>query len=262
MRISQLLPPHWCGKLSNAWLDAEVEGPSVSCGLCPRQSDFPSRCCDHFPYVPNFLILKLWGDSRWTEQFDSWWKEGDVLTPLGLIAPHGVQSMKHFGQWPSDYRCPFLSKKNSCEIWTLRPGECAGHWCEAKDFVLSQSLKSYINYVEQSLAELWMIEAGYEIAEIEANWKWFNRYEEGDGSQEMDPKKLWAHHWTAPQRYYERAQQWFEALTQRDIEDLLGANGTQRMNNSLTSLTSRSKTETHEQSLRPAKENHSRICDR
>lgn len=169
-----------------------------------------------------------------------------MLTPLGLVAPRSVQMQKQHSQSAIDYRCPFLGEQNLCRIWTERPGECAGYWCDEKDALLSKSIKSYINFIEQSLAELWMIEAGYDFAEIQENWCRFDLFGMSEKSPTINLAKLWAHHRDQPKKYFARAADWFEGLSSSDIERLLGENGILGLNNSLTTLASQSKTQEHE----------------
>lgn len=99
------------------------------------------KCCDFQPFVANFLL-------------GAWLELGHALpapkehfySPLGLIPGESFR-LRHARTEKSkrgeDLHCLFYQRE-SCAIWSLRPGECSLYFCDSEDPFRSQlSKKSF-----------------------------------------------------------------------------------------------------------------------
>lgn len=203
MRIEEMLPQSIRHLFSRQILNLEIQGPTLNCQDCTGARLNPSRygrrkCCDYWPHIWNWQVKRT----------GALQKSSGVVTPLGVLAPQNAR--KKSNREP----CPYYRiAEGSCEIWTARPAECATFFCVEIPHEMERDfwshLKGTLSFIEQGLAQMWMIEAGYEWNLVRDLTDWAH-LESGDDT--LPPRNLWPSWQSEPKVYFARAEQWFESL--------------------------------------------------
>jgi len=224
------LPEHLRRHLREEVLELPLGKSAVDCGNCR----LPVKCCDYWPFIPNFQLDRLGLEAR----VAGWLKRRQALTPLGLVAPPAFRRARNSGEPnyspPGDGRCPFFTAFGQCEIWRHRPSECATYFCQPPEGPASRAVlagtNDLLHELEQGLAQWWMLEAGYSWREIESILPLLTA-EGGDWEFRAEEyAQMWAHHMGREREYFRKAAAWFDGLTRENVEKLLGPRWRARQN--------------------------------
>lgn len=215
-RLSHHLSRTWGHLLPESFLEIPVDESTLNCSQCPKSPRAPFKCCDYWPYIPNFRVTR---DIRSRIPKDSLW-------PFGIMAPRSFQIQRQLDLLSPDLKCPFY-RLGRCEIWSTRPAICSSYFCQSQagesGEVFWTNVSHFLNEVEQTLAAHWMLEAGYEWREIEALRRALflqDARSEVEISQVLRPETAWAHHWGNRDGFFDRACAWSDSLNASDVEKM------------------------------------------
>lgn len=150
----ELTMPHhfgkWLGEVLGGPIPEETEATCSDCSMCKpmvdltlsdRRFNLETKCCTYFPYLPNFLVGKIFLDEDpafaiGRSAFLKVYHEGSaVITPLGVDPPPSYEqryspNMPGFGK-QLEMRCPYYLNEAGglCGIWKYRNSKCATWFC-------------------------------------------------------------------------------------------------------------------------------------
>jgi len=217
MVLLDWLPQHLGRALPKSLAGLSVDESQLDCKGCSRGA---SKGCDFWPFVPNGNAAQS------LAKLSSFQSKNlrDSILPIGIVASGDFQRRHRDPEQRGKLRCPYLSDRGLCSNWTHRPSECATYFCESQAGIEGQTFWQAMNqvthFIEYGLAQLWMIEAGYDWSEVEKNLSLIVIEGEIESSRIGD--EIWAHHANRKMEFFARAEAWARALSGDEIRDRLG----------------------------------------
>lgn len=206
--LSESSMPHhfgkWLGQLLDGPIPDETEATCSDCSMCKPMveqtlSDHrfnpETKCCTYFPYLPNFLVGKIFLDEDpafavGRQTFLKVYHEGSALiTPLGVDPPLSYQQryspdMPGFGQ-QLEMRCPYYLNESGglCGIWKYRNSKCATWFCRyvkgQSGFEFWTSVEQFLSMIQKGLSRWCMRQLDTLPAWQQQTWgKWSGRHVE------------------------------------------------------------------------------------
>ena len=181
MALRDLLPEVYARLLSQDLASFEIIEKAIRCEPC-LMSEEPSgylnsvKCCSHFPFLPNFLLRSILGNSGSDSAFANieQLQSLGMISPLGLIPPLSFRRrsqadrQERFGRDES-LLCPFF-EAGRCTIWENRPSVCASFYCQSshgeEGLRFWKQLGDHFHRADWSLAQLCLVQGGFSGCEI------------------------------------------------------------------------------------------------
>jgi Fe-S-cluster containining protein len=137
------------------------------------------KCCDYFPFIPNFLVGFGLKDNNilWKELFQN---PEIIKQPLGLIATKALKE-KLKSKNDSSHCYFYQIKSGQCKIWDHRPKVCETYFCDLnlKEKSISKHLTKSID-TEMQQAQLLLLEMGLISPEIQLCLSDYNKSTESN----------------------------------------------------------------------------------
>ncbi|MGE0763852.1 MAG: hypothetical protein AB7N80_11290 [Bdellovibrionales bacterium] len=231
MSLARYIPVHFLKHLSVEIQQLVVSEMQLNCHSCTASGfakdavDYHSaevKCCSYWPFVPNFMVPLYWQKSSHSALF----LDSKVLLPIGLVAPVEYQKLHQTKSQDPAMQCPFFSKEKTCEVWEFRSAPCATYFCRSSSGDTGQNFWQeachLLSLLEQGLARVWMLEAGYSWPEIEHCHSRLAVTSDVQEMSEFELHKIWAHHAFNKKEYFLRAANWFQNLSRNDVLSWFG----------------------------------------
>lgn len=219
MVLSAWLPRHISRLLPAELNDLAVDESHLNCLGCEEGL---AKCCTFWPFVPNYNVFKM----RENFTLERWRELLNESLPIGLMASDRFRKAHRDPMQRPQLRCPHLSNSGRCEIWSIRPAECATYFCRSRAEESGKNFWTEVNRlahtIEYGLSQHWMVEAGYRWSEIQKNLAILSG-ESGQGLS-TENRSEWAHHFAERGKYFIRAERWAESLSFAGAVSLLGEN--------------------------------------
>lgn len=242
-QLNNHLPSLYSKWLSKELLELpmnETKADCVNCTMaCSRQAGdllfHPDlKCCTYYPYVANFLvgaILEQGGEGA--RRMKDLILTQPTALPVGLCAPADYQrrfleaGRQGFGREIS-LVCPFYeTTSKACTVWSNRPGECSSFFCQSSyeegGMGFWQSLSQHLFELENGLAQMAMIHAGFTPEQVESCLEWIKADSEDEElmiSVQGFSENLWADKAGNQEEFYLQCWSWARALKPEDLDEM------------------------------------------
>ena len=182
----------------------------ATCGTCPKVAQGlhhpDTRCCTHFPELPNFLLGFALKDPSCRGLIEKQIRDGHIL-PMGQQKDPGqyrttaqTYADDLFGELPSQV-CPFLDAETiRCGIYAYRNSVCSTFFCEndhgESGHRFWEKAQDFVAYLEIALAQAAMQALGLDVLDyVSALDTWSDKipqsYEDEGGWTQDVLKQVW-----------------------------------------------------------------------